>query len=153
MESLRSNKPLLYSIVFSFSLVTCLIFNILPQLTEQFQIVIIPDDVSSNSIFVWPSKYELLFYRIFLLDAIDRFLRCSSGCGSSLHYRSRFSILLRQSKIKTILIFVHRCVIVWGKDQEDEARKRSKRNRILYDNQEAYSLVLCFLFVWCSFDV
>lgn len=46
MESLRSNKPLLYSILFSFSLVICLIFNILPQLTEQFQIVLLPDDVS-----------------------------------------------------------------------------------------------------------
>ena len=46
MESLRSNKPLLYSILFSFSLVVSLIFNIVPQLTEQFQIVLIPDDVS-----------------------------------------------------------------------------------------------------------
>ena len=45
MESLRSNKPLLYSILFSFSLVISLIFNIFPQLTEQFQIVLIPDDV------------------------------------------------------------------------------------------------------------
>lgn len=45
MESLRGNKPLLYSIIFAFSLVLSLIFNLLPQLTEQFQIVIIPDDV------------------------------------------------------------------------------------------------------------
>jgi len=45
MESLRSNKPLLYSILFSFSLVISLIFNLIPQLTEQFQIVLIPDDV------------------------------------------------------------------------------------------------------------
>ncbi len=45
MESLRGNKPLLYSIIFSFSLVLSLIFNLLPQLTEQFQIVLIPDDV------------------------------------------------------------------------------------------------------------
>ncbi|CAF3962733.1 unnamed protein product [Adineta steineri] len=45
MESLRSNKPLLYSIIFSFSLVISLIFNLLPQLTEQFQIVLIPDDM------------------------------------------------------------------------------------------------------------
>jgi hypothetical protein len=50
MESLRSNKPLLYSIVFSFSLVISLIFNLLPQLTEQFQIVLIPDDVRSKAI-------------------------------------------------------------------------------------------------------
>jgi len=45
MESLRSNKPLLYSIFFSFSLVLSLIFNLMPQLTEQFQIVLIPDDM------------------------------------------------------------------------------------------------------------
>ncbi|CAF0867691.1 unnamed protein product [Rotaria sordida] len=45
MESLRSNKPLLYSIIFSFTLVLSLIFNLLPQLTEQFQIVLIPDDM------------------------------------------------------------------------------------------------------------
>lgn len=51
MEGLRANKPLLYSIIFSFSLVLSLIFNLLPQLTEQFQIVIIPDDVSREMIF------------------------------------------------------------------------------------------------------
>lgn len=52
MESLRSNKPLLYSIIFSFSLVLCLIFNLLPQLTDQFQIVIIPDDVRKRRNFI-----------------------------------------------------------------------------------------------------
>jgi hypothetical protein len=50
MESLRSNKPLLYSILFSFSLVISLIFNLLPQLTEQFQIVLIPDDVRTKEL-------------------------------------------------------------------------------------------------------
>ena len=45
MESLRSNKPLLYSILLSFALVFSLIFNLFPQLTGQFQIVLIPDDV------------------------------------------------------------------------------------------------------------
>ncbi|CAF4828323.1 unnamed protein product [Rotaria sp. Silwood1] len=45
MESLRANKPLLYSIIFSFTLVLSLIFNLLPQLTEQFQIVLMPDDM------------------------------------------------------------------------------------------------------------
>jgi hypothetical protein len=73
MESLRSNKPLLYSIIFSFSLVISLIFNLLPQLTEQFQIVLIPDDVR-NEFF----ETKIYIYLISLsLDAIDCFLRCS----------------------------------------------------------------------------
>jgi hypothetical protein len=55
MEGLRSNKPLLYSILCSFSLVISLIFNLLPQLTEQFQIVLIPDDVR-NPIFHFSSN-------------------------------------------------------------------------------------------------
>ncbi|CAF0986240.1 unnamed protein product [Didymodactylos carnosus] len=50
MESLRSNKPLLYSLIFSFTFIICLIFNLLPQVTEQFQIVIIPDDIAFFSI-------------------------------------------------------------------------------------------------------
>ena len=72
MESLRGNKPLLYSIVFAFSLVLSLIFNLIPQLTEQFQIVIIPDDVSR--------RYALISYSFIIssrLDAIDCFLCCS----------------------------------------------------------------------------
>jgi cation-transporting ATPase 13A1 len=52
MESLRGNKPLLYSIFFSFTLVISLIFNLLPQLTEQFQIVLIPDDMRLIVFFV-----------------------------------------------------------------------------------------------------
>lgn len=100
MESLRSNKPLLYSIFFSFSLVLSLIFNLLPQLTEQFQIVIIPDDVSEQR-----SHPPFLFERTLpCLDAIDRLLRCPGRCSFSLHDRSGFGILSRSSKIKTILM-------------------------------------------------
>jgi len=76
MESLRSNKPLLYSILFSFSLVISLIFNLIPQLTEQFQIVLIPDDVreffflyeieqKKNLIIIF--RCDLLFFMLYLV--------------------------------------------------------------------------------------
>jgi len=62
MESLRSNKPLLYSLIFSFSLIICLIFNLLPQVTEQFQIVIIPDDL------------RIIFFYVVLGDIVTAFI-------------------------------------------------------------------------------
>jgi hypothetical protein len=73
MESLRSNKPLLYSILFSFSLVISLIFNLIPQLTEQFQIVLIPDDVREFFLYEIEQKTILLLY----LDATYCFLCCN----------------------------------------------------------------------------
>ena len=88
MESLRSNKPLLYSIFFSFSLVLSLIFNLMPQLTEQFQIVLIPDDVNQQN-----ETIKNLFEIIFLhLDAIDCVLCCNGRCCFSLFDRSSTAI-------------------------------------------------------------
>ncbi|CAF0998941.1 unnamed protein product [Didymodactylos carnosus] len=62
MESLRSNKPLLYSLIFSFTLVISLIFNLLPQVTEQFQIVIIPDDL------------RIIFFYVVLGDIVTAYV-------------------------------------------------------------------------------
>lgn len=46
MESLKENKPLLYSILFSGSAVVVLAARLMPELSDQFQIVLFPDDVS-----------------------------------------------------------------------------------------------------------
>jgi cation-transporting ATPase 13A1 len=48
MESLKENKPLLYSIIFSASAAVLLACRIMPELKEQFQIVDFPADVSIN---------------------------------------------------------------------------------------------------------
>ena len=45
MESLKENKPLLYSIIFSASAAVGLACRTIPDLNEQFQIVDFPSDV------------------------------------------------------------------------------------------------------------
>jgi manganese-transporting P-type ATPase len=45
MESLRENKPLLYSILFSGSAVVILACRLMPELSDQFQIVDFPSEV------------------------------------------------------------------------------------------------------------
>ena len=45
MESLSENKPLLYSIVFSAGSVFALAGRLMPELSDQFQIVDIPNEV------------------------------------------------------------------------------------------------------------
>jgi hypothetical protein len=45
MESLSENRPLLYSILFSAASVFTLAGRFMPELSDQFQIVEIPDDV------------------------------------------------------------------------------------------------------------
>ncbi len=46
MESLRENRPLLYSILFSAGAVFVLVARLSPDTCDQFQIVEIPDDVN-----------------------------------------------------------------------------------------------------------
>ena len=50
MESLKENKPLLYSIIFSASAAVVLACRLMPELNEQFQIVDFPADVSIHLI-------------------------------------------------------------------------------------------------------
>jgi cation-transporting ATPase 13A1 len=45
MESLKENKPLLYSILFSASAVAVLACRLLPEFSDQFQIVEFPEEV------------------------------------------------------------------------------------------------------------
>ena len=46
MESLKENKPLLYSILFSASAVVILACRLMPEMSDQFQIVEFPNDVN-----------------------------------------------------------------------------------------------------------
>lgn len=46
MESLRDNRPLLWSIVGSVMAVVCLVSGVMPDMAEQFSIVVFPADVS-----------------------------------------------------------------------------------------------------------
>jgi cation-transporting ATPase 13A1 len=67
MESLRQNKPLLYSILFSASAVVVLACRIMPEMSEQFQIVEFPDDVSfflfkSSTFSMFENKSFSFFY-------------------------------------------------------------------------------------------
>lgn len=48
MESLSQNKPLLYSIIFSAGSVWVLAARLMPELSDQFQIVEFPDEVINN---------------------------------------------------------------------------------------------------------
>ena len=47
MESLRQNKPLLWSIVGAIGGVLILVSGISPELSESFSLIQFPDDVSS----------------------------------------------------------------------------------------------------------
>jgi hypothetical protein len=51
MESLRENKPLLWSIFASFFAVVALVTGLLPDLANQFSIVEFPIDVSFPTFF------------------------------------------------------------------------------------------------------
>jgi hypothetical protein len=46
MESLRENKPLLGSIIFSSTAIFVLLNNLSPETCDQFQIVELPEDVN-----------------------------------------------------------------------------------------------------------
>jgi cation-transporting ATPase 13A1 len=50
MESLTENKPLLYSILFSTGAVFVLAGRLMPELSDQFQIVEFPDDVRNYNL-------------------------------------------------------------------------------------------------------
>ena len=45
MESLKENKPLLYSLIFSGGAITLLASGTVPELTEQFELVDLPPEV------------------------------------------------------------------------------------------------------------
>ena len=48
MESLKENKPLLYSILFSAGAVFVLGCRLMPEFSDQFQIVEFSDEVNEN---------------------------------------------------------------------------------------------------------
>ena len=49
MESLKNNKPLLYSLLFSAGAILSLASGVVPEMSEQFEIVPFPDEVSDFS--------------------------------------------------------------------------------------------------------
>ncbi len=51
MESLKENKPLLYSIVFSATAVASLACRLVPEISDQFQIVEFDDEVRDSYCF------------------------------------------------------------------------------------------------------
>jgi cation-transporting ATPase 13A1 len=57
MESLSENKPLLYSILFSAGSVFFLAGRLVPELSDQFQIVDFPDEVNKILIFIYLNIY------------------------------------------------------------------------------------------------
>ena len=57
MESLSENKPLLYSILFSAGSVFVLAGRLMPDLSDQFQIVEFPDEVNKIFIFIYLNIY------------------------------------------------------------------------------------------------
>lgn len=64
MESLKENKPLLYSILFSASAVVVLACRIMPEFSDQFQIVEFPDDVRKiySSLNMISQTFKLIFF-------------------------------------------------------------------------------------------
>ncbi len=63
MESLKENKPLLYSILFSASAVVVLACRLMPEFSDQFQIVEFPEEV----------QFYLKFKKIFSLLPLINF--------------------------------------------------------------------------------
>ena len=98
MESLKENKPLLYSIAFSASAVASLACRFVPELNDQFQIVEFSDEVSVFSSFSSSSSY--------FSDFVVYFFTCTVSTNSGyrdfgrpdceLPDRSRPRVLLRQ---------------------------------------------------------
>jgi manganese-transporting P-type ATPase len=74
MESLGQNKPLLYSLIISFMSTFALALGLFPDINEQFQLVIIPNDMK---LFV----VEVLFIDLCASFAIDRILDFFFGKG------------------------------------------------------------------------
>lgn len=70
MESLKENKPLLYSILFSGSAVVVLAARLMPELSDQFQIVQFPDDFRTILLVV----VAIDFIASFLIDRTLEFL-------------------------------------------------------------------------------
>ena len=60
MESLKENKPLLYSIIFSASAAVGLACRTFPDLNEQFQIVDFPSDVNFSYLYIIIKKIAIL---------------------------------------------------------------------------------------------
>lgn len=63
MESLRENKPLLYSIIFSASSVAALAGRLSPEFSDQFQIVEFPVEVINDKL-SWQSLHHFNLFNI-----------------------------------------------------------------------------------------
>lgn len=70
MESLTENKPLLYSLIFSGGAITCLASGIVPELTEQFELVHLPPEFRNTVLQVLAAD----IMGSFLIDRIIRYL-------------------------------------------------------------------------------
>lgn len=64
MESLKSNKPLLYSILGSSAVVLALTLGVMPEISEQLEIISFPDEVINISCFL---NDNLLIFMYFLV--------------------------------------------------------------------------------------
>lgn len=85
MESLRENKPLLYSLFFSSTAILCLASGIIPDVAQQFELVDLDPDVSTisfmliNHLRVHLNSLYLLYTIIFIYKWI--WLRCRGHDG------------------------------------------------------------------------
>ena len=62
MESLRENKPLLGSILFSSASIFVLLNRLSPETCDQFQVVELPEDVSYHVLIIKASKCFFFFF-------------------------------------------------------------------------------------------
>lgn len=66
MESLKSNKPLLYSILGSSAVVLALTLGVMPEISEQLEIISFPDEVINILCFL--NDNLLIFMSFFSLN-------------------------------------------------------------------------------------
>ncbi|XP_046376325.1 endoplasmic reticulum transmembrane helix translocase-like [Haliotis rufescens] len=74
MESLKDNKPLLYSLMFSGGAIFALASGLLPDLADQFQLVALPDEFRNTVLGVISADIVLAF-------VVDRVIRFCLGTG------------------------------------------------------------------------
>lgn len=71
MEGLRDNKPLLYSIMISGGAVLALAAGIFPDLSNMFEIVYFPPDVSVCSYnFIYTTFFLVIYFTTFYFNYI-----------------------------------------------------------------------------------
>lgn len=66
MESLFNNKPMLYSVTISGSAIVALASGLMPEANEYFELVQLPDDVSTVCMFVIFEKEKIKNNQIYV---------------------------------------------------------------------------------------